>query len=590
MAGEGAFVMGRTLGKLFVRGGYHVMGYPEYPSLIRTGHNSYTIVASRELVRSPRENTDILIGVSKDGVLFHKDSVKENGIILYDGQVIKIEEMEIKESIKKVNLPIHAILKEVGAPLIMKNVAFLGAALAVVGYPLSYLEKVIEEEFTRKGQEVVKLNQEVAKKAYEYIEKEGIKANVTMEAKENKRMYLSGNEAVGLGALAGGLGIYSAYPMTPASSVLHFLVQKQVEGHDIAVVQAEDEIAAAQFAIGANYAGVRAMTGTSGGGFALMTEGVGMAAIAETPVVFFLAQRTGPSTGMPTWTEQGDLFQVLGASQGEFLRVILAPGTVEEAYYGAAEALNIADRYQLPVFLLSDKFLSESHFTMEKPQKVEIDRGKLITDSEDLKELMMGERFLRYKDSEDGISARTIPGVKNGQHVATSYEHYEDSFTTEKFDERVKQVDKRERKLKALLEESWKPKVYGEGEIYLACWGSQVGPLLDAQKSLAKDGINVGVIHFTWLYPLDEKKVLEVLEGKKVMMFENNSTGLFSKLLRMETGWKANGLVLKYNGRQFFKEQVEKVVREAVENGIKEKVVVTQEVDNYEYYTPWRYV
>ncbi len=589
MAGEGAFVAGRTLGRVFARAGYNVVGYPEYPSLIRGGHNAYQVLVSDEKVNSPRQKVDVVIAVNKEAVLFHKDNLNENGILIYDA-TIDDEKFSIREDIKKVKIPAMKIINEIKASPKMKNTVFVSSALAVVDFPLEIFLQMLKEEFSRKGEEIVKQNQEVAKKAYQYV-KENIPSKIKLGKRGEATPYFSGNEAVGLGAIKAGLKFYSGYPMTPASSLLHFLIARAKQ-HNLVVFQTEDEIAAINAAVGANFAGKRAMTGSSGGGFALMTETIGMAALAETPIVIFLAQRTGPSTGMPTWTEQADLYQALGASQGDFLRIILAPGTTEEAFYLTGEALNLAEIYQLPVILMSDKFLAESHFTTKvDPSKIKIKRGKLVT--EGLPELKPGERFKRYELTEDGISRRTIPGVKNGEHVATSYEHEEDSFTTEHFEERSKQVRKRwHNKLKLIKnEELTKPSLYGDGEIAIAVWGSQLLPALDAQKMLEKEGIKVAIIHFKWLYPLFKENISPLWEKfKHIIMFENNSTAQFSRLLRGETALFPDVRVLKYNGRPFFPEQIKEAVKSIIESNFSKEVVeIEKELENYEYYKPWRY-
>ncbi len=590
LAGEGAFVAGRTLGRIFARVGYNVVGYPEYPSLIRGGHNAYQVLISDKKINSPREMVDVVIAVNKEAVLFHKDSLNKGGILIYDA-TINDEKFNIREDIKKVKIPAMRIINELKASPKMKNTVFVASALAVVDFDLNVFLEMLKEEFSRKGEEVVRLNQEVAKKAYEFTKQSIGKPLLELPKIGEASPYLSGNEAVGLGAIKAGLKVYAAYPMTPASSLLHFMVQK-AKKHNLTVVQTEDEIAAANLAVGANFAGKRAMAGTSGGGFALMTETVGMAALAETPVVFFLAQRTGPSTGMPTWTEQADLFQALGASQGDFLRIILAPGNVEEAFYLAGEALNLAEIYQLPVILMSDKFLAESHFTAKlDPNKIKIKRGKLVL--EGLPPLKPGEKFKRYELTEDGISPRTIPGVPNGEHVATSYEHEEDSSTTEHFEERAKQVEKRwEKKIVHIKkEELTKPKVYGNSKIAIAVWGSQLLPALDAQQMLKEEGIEVSILHFHWLFPLFKENIEPIWRGfEKIVMFENNSSSQFSRLLRAETSLFPDVLVNKYNGRPFFPEQMKEVMKDLINSNFSKKhVKVTQEKENYEYYKPWRY-
>jgi 2-oxoglutarate ferredoxin oxidoreductase subunit alpha len=596
MAGEGAFVIGRTLGKTFLRGNYYVHGYPEYPSLIRTGHNAYSLIIDEKPVYAPRIGIDILIALGKDGVFFHKDALNDDAIIIYDKTLVNIEEFQIKESVRKLAFPVLQILKECNAPVLMKNVAFVSSCLAAIDYEKDILIDIIKEEFKRKGEEVIKLNTLVAEKSYDFVKKEGIKVSKTIKPREKneKNIYVTGNEAIILGALAAGLSFYAAYPMTPSSSALAYITEIG-EKHKVIVIQPEDEIAVINMAAGASFAGLRAMCGTSGGGFALMTETVSMLGMAEIPLVILVSQRVGPSTGMPTWTEQGDLFQILGAGQGEFARAIIAPGTAEQAYYDTAEAFNIAEKYQVPVFILSDKFLSESAFTIKKPGKVKIERGKIINEESMLKELQQFERFPRYNLSDDGISYRTIPGIKNGQHVTTSYEHDEDSFTTENFEKRAKQVEKRAKKFDLLRKESFPPDLYvsnGNGKKFeplLCCWGSQINVLLDAQKMLDEEGINVDILHFRWLYPLSEEKIKSVIKDRKLIMFENNKTGLFSQLLRMETGIKPLSLVTKYNGRQFFPEQIVNLVKDILKNGLKDYYALNDEVEKYEFFTPWRY-
>ena len=583
-AGEGVMVIGRTAGKLFTRGGYYVFGYPEYPSLIRGGHNSYQIRISDEKVLSPSKYTNIVVALNKNGVRFHKDSLAKDGILLYDS-TIDILEMEIREDIIKCGLPVLDLLKEANADPKMANVLLLGAMTGLVKYPIEMLNELIRQEFSRKGEEIVNKNIAAAKVAYEYVMK-NVKTPIDIKPIGRPKIYISGNEAVGVGAIAAGMKFYASYPMTPATNLLHFLVQNQ-EKEKIVVVQTEDEITAAQMMIGAFYAGARAMVGTSGGGFALMTESVGMSALAETPSVFYIAQRVGPSTGMPTWTEQADIFQVVGAGQGEFLRIILAPGDVEECFYQTAEAFNLAEKYQLPVFILSDKFLAESHYTTDSfdTEKITIERGRV---AKDLAPLSEGERFHRYMITEDGISPRTFPGMENGEHVATSYEHREDSFTTEDFDMRAEQVNKRAKKLEKILEESWAPNVYGDdGILTLAVWGSQKGPALEAQKLLKSAGIEIKVVHFSWLYPLDKEKVAAATGNGKKVIAENNSTGMFAKLLKMETGIEFDTIILKYTGRQFFPEQLAMAVKEAM-NG-RRKIVIKEGFDNYEFYYPYKY-
>ncbi|NPA22362.1 MAG: 2-oxoacid:acceptor oxidoreductase subunit alpha [Candidatus Micrarchaeota archaeon] len=572
-AGEGAFVTGKVLGKLFARGGYHVFGYPEYPSLIRGGHNSYQVRISDGTIESPRRENNIILVLNPDAYAFHIETLAKDGVIIVDKSFAPGKDE------RELALPIADLIKEAGGDMRMKNTLLVGVTLGLVGYPLEMLEQLLEEIFGSKGEEVVNANKRVARAGYE-IGKDHKKWEIV--PKGEPKYYIAGNEAAGLGALSAGLRFYSGYPMTPASSLLHFLISKRGK-LPLAVVQSEDEIAAINQAIGAAYAGVRAMTGSSGGGFALMTEAVGLAALAEIPLVVYLAQRTGPSTGMPTWTEQADLFQVLGASQGEFLRIVLAPTSIPENYRLTGEALNLAEKYQVPVFVLVDKFLAESNATLDSLPPIPIERGPIIL--EDMEELPLMKRYPRYKDTETGVSPRPVPGVRGGYHIGTSYEHREDSFTTEDFDERKKQVDKRMRKLAHILNESYPPIVEGNGRVAVVAWGSQKGPVFEGAKKYKR-------IAFNWVYPLDKEKVKKAFEGvERIVVFENNATGLFSKLLYMETGIKPDALVLKYTGRQFFPEQVEHALEMLEEKDFQSPDPIRYEEDfeKYEFYAPWRY-
>jgi len=581
-AGEGAFVMGATAGRLFARGGYSVFGYPEYPSLIRGGHNAYQIVISDKRLDAPLMESDVVIAINRDAIKFHADSIKKGGLLLYDSE-LDLSGMSIREDVKKVGVPVAGIISGQKADPKMKNTAYLGALLATVDYPLEYLEKALEDQFSRKGKDVVDMNIRVAKAGYEHIISQS-KPAISIKPIGGPRPYLPGNEALAIGFIKGGLTFYSSYPMTPATTILHYLIKNQ-EKAGIVVLQAEDEISGANMAVGAAYAGARAATGTSGGGFALKTETVSMAAIAETPIVFFLAQRTGPSTGMPTWTEQGDIFQVIGAGQGEFPRVILAPGDAKEMIQIGADSLNIAEEFQLPVFLLSDKYLSENYYTVDglDVSRFKANRGKLA--DRGLPELKPGERFKRYEITQDGISPRSLPGVPNGQHVASSYEHQEDSFSTESFDMRVAQVDKRLRKMEKLLERSYEPKIYSfKGDDALVVWGSQLGPALKAAEEAKID-----VIHFNWIYPLSKEKVERAFSNYKAVYFaENNRTGVFEKVVLLETGKRPTASIRKYNGRPLLPHQLVKAIDGVRKTG-KDCLIKNEEYDNFEFYSPWRY-
>jgi 2-oxoglutarate ferredoxin oxidoreductase subunit alpha len=591
-AGAGVMTTGRLMVKCFTRGGYHAVGYPEYPSLIRGGHNTVQVRISDKPVNSPLQTPDLVIALNKDAIFYHMVSMVPDGMIIYD-QLIDASKFKVRDDVRMHPLPLSKLTHDVGGTEQMKNTAALGAALAAIDYPFEILEGIMKDEFRRKGEEIIGKNVKTAKAGYDYVKENGIKCFKTVKPVSDKRsIIITGNEAITLGSIKSGVKFYAAYPMTPASTILHYMIENE-ETFGLVVKQTEDEIAAINYAIGASFAGVRSMVGTSGGGFALMVEALGCAAISETPIVVALAQRIGPSTGMPTWTEQGDLRFALHASQGDFPRIVLAPGDVQECFFLAAKAHNLAEKYQVPVIIMSDKNLSESVFSTEKfdQSKVKIERGKIV--SGPLPQLPPMARWNRYELTEDGVSQRVLPGTPNGVHVATSYEHDERGFSSESFHMRTKQVQKRARKIKAILKEMEPPKIYGpaDAEVTLVGWGSMKLSVLDALPLLEQKGIKANFIHFNHIFPLDEDVVKKTLGvSKKLIMLENNSTAQFAGVLRQYTGIQMDFDILKYDGRPFFPEQIVEELEKLKASGWKgEKEIVVVEKEDLEYYHPQRH-
>ncbi|MEM5777594.1 MAG: 2-oxoacid:acceptor oxidoreductase subunit alpha, partial [Candidatus Aenigmatarchaeota archaeon] len=418
----------------------------------------------------------------------------------------------------------------------------------------------------KKGEDIAQTNINVAKAGYEYvlekfqnINKIKIKSN-----EKQKRMYINGNEAIAIGAIKAGCKFYAAYPMTPASSILHYLASKEND-YNIIVKQTEDEIAAIHMAIGASFAGVRAMTGTSGGGFSLMTEALGLAAITETPLVVVLAQRPGPSTGMPTHTEQGDLRFVLHASNGEFPRVVVAPGDVNECFYETFNAFNITEKYQLPVIIITDKFLAESHATTDPffLDGMKIDRGQLL--SEDKAKNV--QEYKRYENTISGVSLRALPSQENFIFKASTDEHDEYGRLSEESADRIIQVDKRFRKMKVLETEIDGAKFYGDkdAEIIIVSWGSTKGPILEAMKLLHKKDIKVGFLQILYIMPFPVNKTKSFLEGiKKKILIENNKTAQLGGIIKEKTGIDMDYKILKYDGRPFTPEEIVSQIEEVL--------------------------
>ena len=359
-AGYGVMVTGKMIAKACMRQGWSVFCYTEYPSLIRGGHNTYQVYANKEKAYSQRGDIQVLIALDEETIKENGKEVIDGGIIIYDSSSVNLKDK--RGDVEYIDVPMIEMSKEVHGTDLMKDTAALGAVLALYQIHFVTIEDIIKDAFKIKDEEIIKQNIEVARKGYEYItQKTKTKfLNIKLNKIEGiERILITGNEAIGLGALASGCKFYVAYPMTPATAILHFMAAN-ARDYDLVVKQAEDEISVINMAIGASFTGVRSMCATSGGGFALMNETIGFAAISETPLVIVEAQRTGPATGLPTWSGQGELLYAIHASHGEFLRVVIAPGDAEESYEATIHAFNLADKYQLPVILLTDKYIVET--------------------------------------------------------------------------------------------------------------------------------------------------------------------------------------------------------------------------------------
>lgn len=561
-AGFGIMTTGLMLSKVVARSGFSIFDYVEYPSLIRGGHNVYEVRFGSQEVFSQESKVDLLVALNKETFFLHKDELKEQSGVLFDNETVAFDASEIdSKKIVLLPVPFGKIIKEAAILPVTQNNIALGALCALLGFKLEILLQLIKDTFIDKGEKIILDNQKAAQLGFNYVSSY-LKGKFVRRVGESnpsfvKKLVITGNDAIALGAVAVGCSFYASYPMTPSSSVLHTLAGWS-EKVKMVVKHAEDEIAAINMAIGASFAGVRAMCGTSGGGFSLMTEGLGLAGLTETPLVILEAQRPGPATGMPTWTEQADLKFLINASQGEFPRIILAPGDPEEAFYLTVEAFNLADIYQTPVFILSDKYLSESHKSVDlfNLEKVVIERGKLLSDL-----TQYAGEYKRYQITDDGISPRLIPGTKGGYFIANSYEHEENSLSTEDKLERAKQVDKRNKKFRTYINRMPSPSIYGDdsAEVTLVGWGSTKGPVLQALSDLdfTYGGKKINFLHLNHVWPLDKKTIDHVLTkaGKKIMV-EGNSTGQMASLIRQETGIMLDDMLLKYDGRPFYPEEI----------------------------------
>lgn len=564
-AGFGIMTTGIFLGKIATRSGYYAFDYAEYPSLIRGGHNVVDVRISDEKVRSQETLTDILVCLNKETLVLHKDKLKDGGMVVFDPDEFDASEIKLSNNnISFVKVPFGKIMKEASLAKVMINNISLGAIVRIIGADFEILKALITETFLKKGEEIINKNVQAARSGFDYVEKnypQGYRFKMPKLPEIKTKLFITGNEMIGLGAVAGNCRFYAAYPMTPSSALLHYLAKKS-EKSGMVVKHAEDEISVMNMAIGASWAGARSMVGTSGGGYALMVEGTALAGITEIPIVVMMGQRPGPATGMPTWTEQGDLLFILHAGHGEFMKIILAPGDMEEAYKLTIEALNFADIYQTPVFIMADKYILEGHESIDeeiiKNHRFTLNRGKLLGKTE--LEKVTGYR--RYALTDDGISPRALPGYKNSLHQANSYEHLEDGHTSEDGDERKKQVDKRNRKILTYLTNDVKmPVLYGDPKspVTVVSWGSVKAPVLQAMKDT---GNKFNYLHFSYLWPLPEEKLTVYLkEFKKLVLVENNSSAQFGQLLRMVTGVDIQDKLLKYNGRPFYPEEIIKFLK-----------------------------
>jgi 2-oxoglutarate ferredoxin oxidoreductase subunit alpha len=534
-AGQGMDTISDFLEKFIKAKGLHVFSTKDYMSRVRGGNNFTQIRFGDEVIFSHHPRLDLILALDKNTVDFHIERLSDVGSILVD------EALEYEDS-RVIKLPLNKVAKEAGLNRAFGMVA-AGAIIKYYGFSLDGLENLIPKKF---NEEVRKVNLEAVKSGYDLLH-----SKIEVKEGENKdRILINGNTAIALGALAGGLSFYSAYPMTPATSVMTYLSKKQVEA-GIVVEQVEDEIAAINMAIGASYAGARAMTGSSGGGFSLMVEALGLAGIMETPLVVVDSQRPGPATGLPTRTEQSDLSFLLTASHGEFPRFVMSVRNAEDAFYQSFRAMNIADKYQTVVLLLTDQYLADSKVTIPKYDLNKLKLENNIFGAEILEE---GEEYKRYKVTEDGISPRLIPGKAFNQVVLVdSDEHNEFSHITESAQMRNLQMEKRMKKLELMKEDLLEPEYFGalKPEVLLVGWGSTYGALKEAVEISNKSGFKVGALSFGDIYPLPQEKFLRYSkEARLVINVEQNYTGQLGKLITQETGIKMDKSILKYDGRQ----------------------------------------
>lgn len=532
-AGQGMDTLGRLLEKTLKRHGFYVFSYSDYMSRIRGGHNFVQIRFSDKPMYAHTSNIDIILALNDETVDIHGPKLKAEGIIICDEDVATGRDV--------LHLPFVETSKELENPKVHTTVG-LGVILKIFGLPTDVAEEVIGETFNEK---IAKLNQRALLSGYDMVD-----ATYSLKPLKDKNIIVNGNQAVALGAIGAGCRFYCGYPMTPSTGILTYMASKSKD-MGIVVEQVEDEVAALNMALGASYAGVRAMTGSSGGGFALMVEALSLAGMIETPVVLIDVQRPAPATGFPTRTEQSDLRFLIHAGHGEFPRMVIALRNPEDAFYQTARAFNLADKYQIPVILVSDQHLADSTMTVEPFDfsKIEIERH-IIEDEADIE----GE-YRRFKYTESGISPRLIPGKVEGQVVlVTSDEHDEFGHITEDGVTRTKMVKKRMRKLEGLKEDVEEPWFVGKKnpENLIVCWGSTYGAVREAVERLNAEGVSIGALIFGDIWPFPTKRLRELANhARKIIDVEQNATAQLDSLIRENVLFKCSHKILKFDGRPF---------------------------------------
>ncbi|MDR6997864.1 2-oxoacid:acceptor oxidoreductase subunit alpha [Neobacillus niacini] len=557
--GEGIESTGEIFAIALNRLGYYLYGYRHFSSRIKGGHTNNKIRVSTTDVRSISDDLDILVAFDQETIDVNYKELTSSGVILADAKFNPKKPEDTESSLYAV--PFTEIATELGTSL-MKNMVAIGATSAVLDLDIHVFEEVVREIFGKKGEQVVAKNMDAIKAGFEYM-KEKMDASVpTMELEKadgKKRMYMIGNDAIALGALAGGCRFMAAYPITPASDIMEYLIKK-LPALGGSVIQTEDEIAACTMTIGANYGGVRALTASSGPGLSLKMEAIGLAGITETPIVIVDTQRGGPSTGLPTKQEQSDLMAMIYGTHGEIPKIVIAPSTVEEAFYDTAEAFNLAEEYQCPVILLSDLQLSLGKQTVEPldASKVEIRRGKLVTD--ELPEIENKGYFKRYEVTEDGVSPRSIPGMKNGIHHVTGVEHAETGKPSESATNRIAQMDKRFRKVENIRFDTpvYKNAPHEEADVLVVGFNSTRGAIEEAMGRLAIDGMKVNHAQVRLIHPFPSDEILPLIRSaKKVLVVENNATGQLANIMKMNIGHAEKiTKFVKYDGNPFLPHEV----------------------------------
>ena len=548
-AGQGLQTIGDALAKIFARAGFHVFTHQDYESRIRGGHNFYQLRLSDRPVAASRDGIDIVVALDSETITRHSPELTDTGLLICDAGVLK----EKNGGEKFMDIPFAQLALEHGNSRLVENTVATGAVIGMLGMDTEILFDIIRNAFSRKGEEIIQSNIRAAAAGHSYAISNCQKCLFSTPPVKMPKMLIGGAEGIALGAIASGVKFYAAYPMTPSTGIMNYIAGK-AEDFGIIVEQAEDEIAAINMAIGASFGGVRAMTGTAGGGFALMVEGLSLAAMTETPIVIALGQRPAPATGFPTRTEQGDLQFALYAAHGEFPRIVFAPGSPEQAFNLTNKAFDLAEKYQVTSIILFDQYLSDSQWTFEGFDLSKISfrdyrlRGQAFSDLSE---------YRRHAFTENGVSPLGVPGDSQHVVVTDSDEHDEEGHIVEDAATRKKMLDKRLfKKLPLLRQEVEPPLFYGSKnpEIVLAGWGSSYGLMKEAVDIISGNR-KIAMLHFSEIYPFPATAkfhYMDVLRNARISIcLENNATGQFARLMKAETGYTFDRMINRFDGRPF---------------------------------------
>jgi len=546
-AGQGIQTVEHLMTQTLKLSGYNVFSTQEYMSRIRGGNNSTSIRISSKKVSAPVNRMDILIPFGEGAVKHVSKRISPDTLIIGEEKVFKDE----YDGSNSIDVPISQIAAEVGGPIFANTVAS-ALMLRLFDVDIELFNDYLKKRFSGKDESIVQKNINAAKRGYdlsdELLKNGRIKVLIQHDPLVKKEIIMDGVEALTMGAIAGGCDFISFYPMSPSTGIATYLAQHAKE-FGIVVEQAEDEISAMNMVVGAWYGGARALASTAGGGFALMVEAVSLAGMLESPAVIHIGQRPAPATGLPTRTEQGDLFFAIYSGHGEFPRAILAPGTIEDAFYLTQHAFNLADKYQIPVFILTDQYLLESHYNINglDPYRIKPERYIIETDVD----------YKRYKLTQNGISPRGVPGYGKGLVVVDSDEHDEEGHITEDMNVRTNMVNKRLKKLELVSQEAIPPELIGNQDYktLVVAWGSNYSVIREAMGNLGRD--DLAFLHFKQVYPIHLSTTDYLKKAEKTIIIENNATSQFANLIKLQTGISIDRKILKYNGLPFFVEEIE---------------------------------